>query len=61
MELSEEILNRVEKKNLFAVGHRACGGCGQALAARLVADAAGGETHALGGPRGRGIVNYPYP
>ncbi|CAN2040742.1 Pyruvate synthase subunit PorB [Candidatus Magnetomoraceae bacterium gMMP-15] len=37
----ENDLNKVEKKNLFASGHRACGGCGQALAARLVVDAAG--------------------
>jgi len=33
-----------EKKNtcdLFDCGHRACGGCGEALAARLVMQAAG--------------------
>jgi len=31
-------------KSLFASGHTACSGCGQALAARLVIDAAGPNT-----------------
>jgi pyruvate ferredoxin oxidoreductase beta subunit len=61
MELSEEILNRVEKKNLFAVGHRACGGCGQALAARLVADAAGENTIACVATGCLEIFSSPYP
>ena len=30
--------------NLFESGHTACAGCGQAIAARLVADAAGKNT-----------------
>ncbi len=61
MELSEENLNRVEKKNLFAVGHRACGGCGQALAARLVADAAGENTIACVATGCLEIFSSPYP
>ncbi len=32
------------KKHLFASGHTACSGCGQAIAARLVIDAAGSNT-----------------
>jgi pyruvate ferredoxin oxidoreductase beta subunit len=61
MELHEEDLNRVEKKNLFASGHRACGGCGQALAARLVADAAGENTIACVATGCLEIFSSPYP
>ena len=35
--ISEEELNRVEKKNLFASGHRACGGCGQSVGIEFMA------------------------
>ncbi len=61
MALSAEDLNRVEKKNLFASGHRACGGCGQALAARLVADAAGENTIACVATGCLEIFSSPYP
>jgi pyruvate ferredoxin oxidoreductase beta subunit len=61
METSAEYLNRVEKKNLFASGHRACGGCGQALAARLVADAAGENTIACVATGCLEIFSSPYP
>jgi pyruvate ferredoxin oxidoreductase beta subunit len=61
MEISAEELNRVEKKNLFASGHRACGGCGQALAARLVADAAGENTIACVATGCLEIFSSPYP
>jgi pyruvate ferredoxin oxidoreductase beta subunit len=61
MELSEQDLNRVEKKNLFASGHRACGGCGQALAARLVVDAAGENTIACVATGCLEIFSSPYP
>lgn len=61
MEMSAENLNRVEKKNLFASGHRACGGCGQALAARLVADAAGENTIACLSTGCLEIFSTPYP
>jgi pyruvate ferredoxin oxidoreductase beta subunit len=56
-----EDLNRVEKKDLFASGHRACGGCGQALAARLVADAAGENTIACVATGCLEIFSSPYP
>jgi len=58
---SVEDLSRVEKRNLFASGHRACGGCGQALAARLVADAAGENTIACVATGCLEIFSSPYP
>ncbi len=61
MEISAEDLNRVEKKNLFASGHRACGGCGQALAARLITDAAGENTIACVATGCLEIFSSPYP
>jgi pyruvate ferredoxin oxidoreductase beta subunit len=61
MEINAEDLNRVEKKNLFASGHRACGGCGQALAARLVTDAAGENTIACVATGCLEIFSSPYP
>ncbi|MEW6387446.1 MAG: thiamine pyrophosphate-dependent enzyme [Thermodesulfobacteriota bacterium] len=59
--LASEDLYRVEKKDLFASGHRACGGCGQALAARLVADAAGENTIACLATGCLEIFSTPYP
>jgi pyruvate ferredoxin oxidoreductase beta subunit len=61
MEMKAEDLNRVEKKDLFASGHRACGGCGQALAARLVADAAGENTIACVATGCLEVFSSPYP
>ena len=61
MEIKAEALNRVEKKNLFTSGHRACGGCGQALAARLVADAAGENTIACVATGCLEVFSSPYP
>lgn len=61
MEIKAEELNRVEKKDLFASGHRACGGCGQALAARLVADAAGENTIACVATGCLEVFSSPYP
>ncbi len=61
METRAEDLNRVEKKDLFASGHRACGGCGQALAARLVADAAGENTIACVATGCLEVFSSPYP
>jgi pyruvate ferredoxin oxidoreductase beta subunit len=61
MEIKPEDLNRVEKKDLFASGHRACGGCGQALAARLVADAAGENTIACVATGCLEVFSSPYP
>jgi pyruvate ferredoxin oxidoreductase beta subunit len=56
-----ENLDTVEKKDLFASGHRACGGCGQALAARLVADAAGENTIACVATGCLEVFSSPYP
>jgi pyruvate ferredoxin oxidoreductase beta subunit len=53
--------DQVEKKDLFASGHRACGGCGQALAARLVADAAGENTIACVATGCLEVFSSPYP
>jgi len=61
MEIKAEDLNRIEKKDLFASGHRACGGCGQALAARLVADAAGENTIACVATGCLEVFSSPYP
>ena len=54
-------LEGVEKKDLFAHGHRACGGCGQALAARLVHDAAGENTIACVATGCLEVFSSPYP
>ena len=56
-----EDLDKVEKKDLFTSGHRACGGCGQALAARLVADASGENTIACVATGGLEVFSSPYP
>ncbi len=54
-------IDKVEKKNLLASGHRACGGCGQALAARLVADASGENTVACVATGCLEVFSSPYP
>ncbi|MBL7180781.1 MAG: thiamine pyrophosphate-dependent enzyme [Pseudomonadota bacterium] len=56
-----EELDKIEKKDLFGSGHRACGGCGQALAARLVADAAGENTIACVATGCLEVFSSPYP
>ena len=56
-----EDLDKVEKKDLFASGHRACGGCGQALAARMVADASGENTIACVATGCLEVFSSPYP
>ncbi len=61
MEQSAEELNKIEKKDLFTSGHRACGGCGQALAARLVADASGENTIACVATGCLEVFSAPYP
>jgi pyruvate ferredoxin oxidoreductase beta subunit len=54
-------LEGVEKKDLFTSGHRACGGCGQALAARLIHDAAGENTIACVATGCLEVFSSPYP
>ncbi|MBC8434073.1 MAG: pyruvate ferredoxin oxidoreductase [Desulfobacterales bacterium] len=61
MNAKAEEFDKVEKKDLFASGHRACGGCGQALAARLVADAAGENTIACVATGCLEVFSSPYP
>lgn len=61
MNAKVEEFDKVEKKDLFASGHRACGGCGQALAARLVADAAGENTIACVATGCLEVFSSPYP
>lgn len=61
MNQSAEELNKVEKKDLFTSGHRACGGCGQALAARLVQDASGENTIACVATGCLEVFSSPYP
>ncbi len=61
MNISAEELNKVEKKDLFTSGHRACGGCGQALAARLVQDASGENTIACVATGCLEVFSSPYP
>ena len=53
-----------EKKKtceLFDCGHRACGGCGAALAARLVTQAAGTETIVVNSTGCMEVFSTPYP
>ncbi|MFO8083829.1 MAG: thiamine pyrophosphate-dependent enzyme [Desulfobacterales bacterium] len=52
---------KFEKKNLLASGHRACGGCGQALACRMVLDAAGENTIACVATGCLEVFSGPYP
>jgi pyruvate ferredoxin oxidoreductase beta subunit len=61
MNISAEELNKVEKKDLFTSGHRACGGCGQAMAARMVADASGENTIACVATGCLEVFSSPYP
>lgn len=61
MEEKAKRFEGVDKKDLFASGHRACGGCGQALAARLVADAAGENTIACVATGCLEVFSSPYP
>ena len=56
-----EDLDKVEKKDLFTSGHRACGGCGQAMAARMVADASGENTIACVATGCLEVFSSPYP
>jgi len=48
-------------KRLLSPGHRACAGCGQLIAARLVAEAAGPETIIANATGCLEVVTTPYP
>jgi pyruvate ferredoxin oxidoreductase beta subunit len=47
--------------DLFEFGHRACGGCGAALAARLILDAAGKDTIVCSSTGCMEVFSTPYP
>jgi pyruvate ferredoxin oxidoreductase beta subunit len=47
--------------DLFEFGHRACGGCGAALAARLILDAAGKDTIVCASTGCMEVFSTPYP
>jgi pyruvate ferredoxin oxidoreductase beta subunit len=46
---------------LFDCGHRACGGCGAALVARLVTKAAGPDTIVVSATGCMEVFSTPYP
>jgi len=48
-------------ESLFAPGHRACAGCGEALAARLILDAAGSNTIVATTTGCLEVFSTPYP
>ena len=47
--------------NLFDVGHRACGGCAAALAAKLILEAAGKNTIVVSATGCMEVFSTPYP
>ena len=49
------------KPELFEPGHRACGGCGPALAARLIMKAAGENTIVVASTGCMEVFSTPYP
>jgi pyruvate ferredoxin oxidoreductase beta subunit len=61
MNQNAEEFNKIEKKDLFTSGHRACGGCGPARAARLVQDASGENTIACVATGCLEVFSSPYP
>ncbi len=50
-----------EKKHLLAPGHRACAGCGQLIAARVVIEAMGPDTIIANGTGCLEVTTSPYP
>lgn len=48
-------------KQMFASGHRACAGCGQALAAKIVAETLGPNTIIANGTGCLEVTTSPYP
>lgn len=57
----EQLINNIPTVELFAPGHRACAGCGPAIAMRMALKAAGPNTivaHATGCME---VVSTPYP
>ncbi|MBD3313188.1 pyruvate synthase subunit beta [Candidatus Woesearchaeota archaeon] len=55
------MINNIPTDELFASGHRACAGCGQALAVRLVMKAAGKNTIVANATGCLEVFSTPYP
>ncbi|MEK6958675.1 MAG: thiamine pyrophosphate-dependent enzyme [archaeon] len=51
----------VEEKEFFASGHRACAGCGEAIAIRHILKAAGADTIVVMATGCMEVVSTPYP
>ena len=58
--VDEKILGLTQKE-FFASGHRACAGCGPAIAMRLASKAAGENTIVIGVTGCMEVVSTPYP
>ena len=58
---SPKIFNRVPPAELFSAGHRACVGCGEALAVRLVAKALGENVVMASATGCMEVISSPYP
>lgn len=54
-------INATPKTSLLAPGHRACAGCAQMIAARLVADTLGSDTIIANATGCLEVVTTPYP
>ena len=64
MVLSERAFESIKKlpaEEFFAPGHRACAGCGPAIAARLISKAAGKKTVFVSATGCLEVVSSPYP
>ena len=59
--MTEEKIAGVEIQELFASGHRACAGCGEALALRHIMKAAGPNTIVTMATGCMEVVSTPYP
>ncbi|MFH0979185.1 MAG: pyruvate synthase subunit PorB [Candidatus Woesearchaeota archaeon] len=56
-----EIINNIPTIELFAPGHRACAGCGPAIAVRMALKAAGANTIVIHATGCMEVVSTPYP
>ena len=54
-------IEKIERKPMFASGHRACAGCGQAVAARIVAETLGPNTIIANATGCLEVTTTPYP
>jgi pyruvate ferredoxin oxidoreductase beta subunit len=56
-----EEINMIPTKELFASGHRACAGCGEAISIRMAVKAAGENTIIVQATGCMEVVSTPYP